>query len=184
MEHIWLLQILPLLRTPHASDLQFWHNISPDQAQRAKESSKDLKPKEPESFTGKGSVHIWITHVTNYIGSDQNPQAFSIDISYLEGPAHEWWIGCKEAEEAQQINIWRLLDEALIYRFEFLNSLKSARDKLAKWRQIKDVSSFNEDFQKILLDIPSITIEERTDRYARGLKPFIWRNYANENTIP
>ena len=37
------------------------------------------------------------------------------------------------------------------------------------------MSSFNEDFLKILLKIPSITIEEQIDLYARGLKPFIWR---------
>ena len=95
-------------------------------------------------------------------------------ISYLEGPAHEWWIGYKNTEEGQQINTWPLLKEALIRRFESLNKVKIAREKLAKWKQIKDVSSFNEDFQKILLDIPSITIEEQIDRYARGLKPFIW----------
>ena len=52
--------------------------------------------------------------------------------------------------------------------------MKIARDKLAKWRQIKNLAPFNEDFQKILLEIPLITIEEKIDRYARGLKPFIW----------
>ena len=134
-----------------------------------------LKPKKPESFTGKGSVHSWITHVSNYIGNEQNPQALSVAVSYLEGPAHEWWIGFKGTEEGQQINTWPLLKEALIRRFESLNRVKIARDKLAKWKQIKDVGSFNEDFQKILLDIPSITTEEQIDRYARGLKPFIWR---------
>ena len=70
---------------------------------------------------------------------------------------------------------WPLLKEALILRFESLNRVKIARDKLAKWKQTNDVASFNEDFQKILLDIPTITIEEQIDRYARGLKPFIFR---------
>ena len=70
---------------------------------------------------------------------------------------------------------WPLLKEALIRRFESLNRVKIARDELAKWKQIKDAASFNQDFQKILLDIPSMTIEEQVDRYARGLKPFIWR---------
>ena len=94
-------------------------------------------------------------------------------INYLEGPAHEWWIGYKETEEGQQINTWPLINEALIRRFESLNRVKIARDKLAKWRQIKNVPSFNEDFQKILQDIPSMTVEEQIDRYARGLKLFI-----------
>ena len=59
---------------------------------------------------------------------------------------------------------WPLLKEALIRRFESLNRVKVARDKLAKWKPIKDVASFNEDFQKILVDIPSITIEEQMER--------------------
>ena len=68
-----------------------------------------LKSKKPESFTGKGSVHSWITHVTNYIGNGQYPQAFSVAISYLESPAHEWWIAYKETEKGQKINTWPLL---------------------------------------------------------------------------
>ncbi len=54
------------------------------------------------------------------------------------------------------------------------------RDKLARWKQTKDVSSFNEDFQKILLDIPTITIEEQLDRYARGLKTYIWKELCTK----
>ena len=63
------------------------------------QSSSSLKPKKPDSFTGKGSIHSWITHVTNYIGNDQNPQALNVAASYLEGPAHEWWIGYKATLE-------------------------------------------------------------------------------------
>ena len=75
---------------------------------------------------------------------------------------------------------WPKLQEALIARFETLNKIKIARDKLAGWKQIKDVSSFNEDFQKILLDIPTITIEEQLDRYARGLKTYIWKELCTK----
>ena len=109
-------------------------------------SSLGLKPKKPESFTGRGSIHSWITHVSNYIGDDQNPQAFIVAISYLSGSAHEWWIGYKETDEGRQVTTWPLLKEALIRRFESLNRVKIARDKLAKWKQVKHVRSFNEDF--------------------------------------
>ena len=45
----------------------------------------------------------------------------------------------------------------------------------------------NDDFQRIILDIPSISIEEQIDRYTRGLKPYIWkelctREYTSLNT--
>ena len=53
-------------------------------------------------------------------------------------------------------------------------------DKLAKLKQVKGVGSLNEDLQKILLDIPSITIEEQIDRYARCMKPFVWREMCTK----
>ena len=66
-------------------------------------------------------------------------------------------------------------------RFDTLNREKVARDKLAKWRQVKDVQSFNEDFQKILLDIPNISMEEKVDRYTRGLKSYIWKELCTKD---
>ena len=68
-----------------------------------------------------------------------------------------------------------------------MNKSKKARDKLAKWRQVKDVSTFDYDFQRIILDIPNICIEEQIDRYTRGIQPYIWRElctreYTSLNT--
>ena len=57
----------------------------------------------------------------------------------------------------------------VIERFETFNMSKIARDNLARWKQVKDVWSFNEDFQKTLLDIHKIALEEQMDRYAREL---------------
>ncbi len=43
------------------------------------------------------------------------------------------------------------------------------------------MATFNDDFQKIILDIPNISIEEQIDRYTRGLKSYIWKELcANE----
>ena len=56
------------------------------------------------------------------------------------------------------------MKETLIVLFESLKNTKIAQDKLAKWKQIKDVASFIEDFQKILLDVTNITVEEKLDR--------------------
>ncbi len=78
------------------------------------------------------------------------------------------WI--HKTKESKQVNSCPRLQKALIKRFEKLNDIKIPRDRFAGWKQIKDVSSFNEDLQKILLDITTITIEELLDRYKRGLK--------------
>ena len=134
-----------------------------------------VKRKKPESFKGKGSITSWITHMTNYLGGTSPDEALSIAVSYLEGPAHEWWIVFRQSLEGQGIQTWENLRPALIRRFDTLNKVKIARDKLAKWKQIKDFTTFNDDFQKIILDIPNISVEEQIDRYTRGLKPYIWK---------
>jgi len=103
-----------------------------------------------------------------------------VAVSYLHGLAHEWWLGYKETEERRQVNTWTLLQYALIRRFETLNKSKIARDKLARWKQIKGVPTYSEDFQRILLDIPTITMEEQLDRYARGLKSYIWKELCTK----
>ena len=59
-------------------------------------------------------------------------------------------------------------------RFNPLNRADKTRDKLHKWKQTKDVASFNADFQRILMDIPDITPAESMDRYKRGLKNYLW----------
>ncbi len=137
--------------------------------------TKSPKQKLPEPFKGKTSIKSWTTHMNNYLANSSTEEALPIAISYLQGHAHEWWIMYKETEEGQRITNWTQLKEALTSRFETLNKEKIARDKLAKWKQLKDVSTFNDDFQNIILDIPNISIEEQIDRYTRGLKHYIWK---------
>ncbi len=92
-------------------------------------------------------------------------------MSYLEGDAHKWF---QTYRVIGGIDTWPELREALLKRFNPLDRTLAARDKLAKWRQVRDVASFNRDFRQILLDIPSITEAEKLDRYTRGLKQAIW----------
>ena len=54
------------------------------------------------------------------------------------------------------------------YPVELLN-------KLTRWRQVKGVSTFNDNFNKILLDIPDMGAKDQIDWYSRGLKPYIWK---------
>ena len=107
----------------------------------------------------------------HYVWNISPSTAFNIAISYLSGNPHEWWIFYQHSEEEKVIDEWPGLREALTRRFHTLNREKIARDKLAKWKQVKDVATFNEDFLRIILDIPTINVEEQIDRFTRGLKP-------------
>ena len=153
------------------------HNTALQEKIQAQNVSKGppVKMKKPESFRGKGSITSWAVHMDNYTRSSPPDQAFLIAVSFLDGNAHEWWIVHSQTDEGRSVNTWQGLREALVKRFQPLNKTKIARDKLAKWRQLKDVSSFNEEFLRILLDIPNISEEEQIDRYTRALKPYIWK---------
>lgn len=135
----------------------------------------------PQSFNGKGSITSWTIQMDNYVRGTDDQTSLSIALSYLSGNAHEWWIVFQKTEEGQSIHGWGDLRGALVQRFETLNKEKIARDKLARWKQIKDVATFNEDFLKIILDIPNINVEEQIDRYTRGLKPHIWRELCTKD---
>ena len=133
------------------------------------------KKNKPSSFNGKGSVSSWSVQMSNYLGGQNDIHSMNIALSYLTGNAHEWWIVFSKTPEGVGIQSWEELKQALIYRFDTLNKEKIARDKLARWKQVKDVATFNEDFNKILLDIPDIGMNDQIDRYSRGLKSYIWK---------
>lgn len=139
------------------------------------------KLNKPEKFKGKGSIKSWCTHMDNYLRDCTDTEGLALALIYLSGPAHEWWIAHQNTENWQTINTWSGLKIALITRFEVLDKEKIARDKLAHWKQLKDVSTFNEDFQKIILDIPSISTTEKIDRYCRGLMPYIWKDLCTND---
>ncbi len=82
----------------------------------------------PEPFKGKDSILSWTTHMNNYLASTSDEEALAIAISYLHGPAHEWWIAFKETEDGRNVTAWGTLKEALIARFETLNKENIARE--------------------------------------------------------
>jgi hypothetical protein len=134
------------------------------------------KKNKPPTFDGKSSPDSWIAHMTSYIHGLSDQQAFSIAITYLTTDAHDWFIANQTSATAagHPMTSWVALTEALAKRFSPLNKVKLARDKLSRWRKLRDVPSYNTDFLKIILDIPHIGLDEQIDRYARGLKSYIW----------
>ena len=146
-------------------------------------STSNVKPNKPNPFKGKGSVLSWTTHMTNYLRHVEESEALAIAVSYLYEGAHEWWIAFAETDEGKNVRSWTDLKNALVSRFDTINKEKIARDKLAKWRQIKDVATFNDDFQRIVLEIPNISMAEQIDRYTRGLKSHIWKELCTKDCV-
>ena len=82
----------------------------------------------------------------NYVSHGPDEQKLAIAVSFLEGNAHEWWIVHSTMEAGKHVHTWQQLRQALLKRFQPLNKVKNARDRLAKWKQLKDVATFNEEF--------------------------------------
>ena len=139
------------------------------------------KLNKPMLFTGKQSIESWITHVRNYLRGIPDDKAISVALSYLGGPAHEWWLA--QMRNGTQVTTLEEVFSKLKQRFTIINKEKLARDKLHRWKQMKDVSLYNEDFLKIVLDIPDISMEEQIDRYTRGLKSYIWRELCTKEYV-
>ena len=48
---------------------------------------------------------------------------------------------------------------------------------------MKDISPFNDDFQRIVLDISNISIEEQIDLYTRRHKTSIWKELCTRKYV-
>lgn len=66
-------------------------------------------------------------------------ETFPSVVSYLCGAAQKGWIVCKESDDGGHVKSWKVLKIAPVSYFDTLNNGKIARDKLARWRQVKNV---------------------------------------------
>ncbi len=126
----------------------------------------------PEVFTGSkdDSLDSFIGHMDLYLLYVPPAQHVHIAVSYLSKHAYEWY---RTSTASAPITDWESMKLRLRARFDPINKVKAARDKLAVWKQKGTVASYNESFLKIVIDIPTITPEESIDRYMRGLKSYI-----------
>ena len=137
------------------------------------------KRNKPPTFDGKSSVDSWLQHMNEYCAGVAESKKLTIAITYLSSSAHEWYIGTKILENSP-VRDFTGFCSAISKRFNPINKTRTARDKLAKWSQIKTVQIYSQSFLEIILDLPSITEDEKVDRYCRGLKPYIWEELCTK----
>eukprot|EP00171_Calliarthron_tuberculosum_P005616 IDg5616t1 len=126
----------------------------------------------PVVFTGSSSQSLesFLGHMDLYLEKVPIDQQFNVAVSFLGEHAFDWY---KVTEKVEGICSWIQLKEKLKERFEPVNKVQAARNKLAVWRQKQSVSAYNESFLKIIINIPNISTDEVIDRYTRGLKTSI-----------
>lgn len=128
--------------------------------------------KKPDEFTGEidESLDSFLGHMDLYLMHVPDKDKFNVALSFLGKHAFTWFQVTKNVDK---IDSWERLREMLIKRFNPINKVKTARDKLANWKQTGSVKVYNESFLKIIIDIPNISNDEVIDRYMRGLKSYI-----------
>jgi hypothetical protein len=137
------------------------------------------KRNKPPTFDGKGSVDSWLQHMNEYCAGVADSEKLAIAVTYLSSSAHEWYIGTKILENSP-VHDYIGFCSAISKRFNPIDKTRAARDKLAKWRQLKTIQIYSQSFLEIILDLPSITEDEKIDRYCRGLKPYIWEELCTK----
>lgn len=131
-----------------------------------------LMPK-PEPLDGKNAAKVgsWLwrlEHFMSIMNFVKDWDRIQLAISYLTGPALDWWRGIEESDIRP--TTWEGFKTQLQATFQDVNSVENARNQLAKVVHISTVRQFAALFRNITLKIPGITDEEKKHRFMAGLK--------------
>jgi chemotaxis protein histidine kinase CheA len=142
--------------------------------------ANSLKPKSPEEFdpAKKKDVDTWLFQVDVYY--QLHPQLSDlvkiIDCSsYFRGAAQTWWRHLASSRDVSTMT-WAEFRAAIQTRWQLVNTVRTARDRIANIRQLTSVQDFTQRFLDLKVQIPAMTEEEAIDKYVRGLKPGIRRD--------
>lgn len=154
----------------------------PQQVERApfREEENHVRFPKPKPYDGKaitGAVENFLFDCEQYFGATNIQDAdrrILFAASQLEGVAKTWWR--YQVEQVQRgfvapVVTWQDFRGVLTSRFQIINAVRVARDRLAELRQISSVRSYVTQFQNVLMQISEVHEGEALDRFIRGLKP-------------
>jgi hypothetical protein len=96
------------------------------------------KRNKPHTFDGKGSVDSWLQKVNAHCAGVADNEKLAISVTYLSRSAHQWYIGTKILKNSP-VHDYIGFCSAISKRFNPIDKTRAARDKLAKWRQLKTI---------------------------------------------
>lgn len=150
-----------------------------DQLKAAKLIQHALKPATPDNYDGTTSVGSWLHQLKVYFDAygleivNDGQLAVKYAVSLLRGPAALWWkqhLDATQNDPTKRIIEWQQFTSSLVNRFETVNAVAVARDRLFRLRQVGSVRDYVNKFQRACSEIPGITEDEMKDRFCRGLK--------------
>lgn len=133
-----------------------------------------LKPTTPISFSGdlNEDVTLWLWQVDKWLQAGRVLHEFEriiLATGLLRGPALAWWRN-REQEPGHPIT-WANLQTEMIATFQPVNPVESYRDQLQTLRQTTSVLAYATAFRNIVVNLTTMTDEEKKYRFIYGLKP-------------
>lgn len=121
----------------------------------------------------------WIFDMHEYftltgVGNTAAEEDFKLQYAagQLKGEAKLWWRRNKlRMDGAQPFTSFDALCDGLMKRFQPINSVVVARDRIASLKQTSSVVKYVDAFNALQLQIPDMNHSEAFDRFTRGLKP-------------
>lgn len=136
-----------------------------------------VRPPKPDTFGGRReeNVETWLFQVKQYLDlckiEDEKTQV-QMAAAFLKDTAAVWWRNRLTSSLADLggLNTWSVFQTTLAGQFKPVNASKQARDRMARLRQTHSVQAYIHAFRSIALEIPSMTEEEKLDKFLRGLR--------------
>jgi hypothetical protein len=128
------------------------------------------KPSKPDTYGGRKDPELWLYGVDLYYAASGITSDFA-KISFTDALLRDDALVWRRTTVAPPS--WDEWKAMLISAFQPVNPTETARDRLARLRQTGPVRSYASAFRTVTLLIPTITDDEKKDRFIRGLKPKI-----------
>jgi hypothetical protein len=156
------------------------------QQQATAHHSSLLKPKSPDAFSGmdrRMDVETWLFQVEKFFNVARAAASDVERIDYatllFKDAALTWWRALSATNQTP--TTWLEFKDLLQKQFLPINSVRLARDRLAQLKQTGPVRDYAFKMRLTFLEIPTMSEDEKLDRFIRGLKPHIRREVELRN---
>ena len=142
-----------------------------------------IKPTKPDVYDGKRdglTVNTWLYQVELYLNLVQlnNPELnvddnmkISFASSLLKKNAASWWYMKYQAGVAP--GQWDAFKQAVKDEFIPQDNIRRVRDRLRNLVQKTSVVHYVESFRNLVIEIPTMSEDEKVDKFISGLKPAV-----------
>lgn len=148
------------------------------QQQQQQPRGDGFRPRKPSTFSGErwdsNAVEAWIQEVETYffLSGIAEARKAVVAASFFTGPAALWWrmrVPGGEGAGLARVEPWEDLRQAIRQHFKPARAEANARDRLARLRQKGRVTTYVMRFRELIVQIPTMSEDEKLHRFLEGL---------------